>query len=159
MNARMQNPATLVPGALDGLLAVATAARSTGLPERVVGLVQLRASQINGCGVCVDMHARELRHAGESDQRIDTVAGWRDASYFADDERAALELTEAATRIADRGDVPQEVFDAAADHFDEKQMAGLVLQIALINAFNRVNVATRQVAGDWIADLLRRQAS
>jgi AhpD family alkylhydroperoxidase len=112
--------------------------------------VHLRASQINDCSVCVDMHARELRQAGETDARIFALAAWRETPYFTDAERAALALTEAATRVADRPDaVPDAIWDEAARHYGEKALAALVIQIGLINLFNRVNAATRQVAGAW----------
>jgi alkylhydroperoxidase family enzyme len=98
------------------------------------------------------MHAADLKKKGESDERIFTVAGWRDAPYFTDAERAALALTEAVTRIADSSDpVPDAVWNEAAKHYDEKALASLVTQIALINVWNRLNVATRQVAGQWKA--------
>jgi AhpD family alkylhydroperoxidase len=114
--------------------------------------VHLRASQINSCSVCVEMHAEELRKAGDSDKRIFALAAWRETPYFNDAERAALALTEATTRLADRSDaVPDDVWDEAARHYDEAALAALVLQIALINAFNRVNAATRQMAGQWAA--------
>ncbi|PZS32639.1 MAG: alkylhydroperoxidase [Pseudonocardiales bacterium] len=148
MDARMPNPATSVPGALDALLALAAAAGASGLAQTTIDLVHLRASQINGCSVCVQMHATDLRKNGQSDDRIFAVAAWRDAPYFTDEERAALALTEHATRLADRSDpVPTEVFDAAAKLFSEPQLASLVLHIALINAFNRINATTGQLAG------------
>ena len=101
MNARIENPAVAVPGALQALQAIANAAKQADIPETTLYLVELRASQINGCGVCVDIHSRQLKHAGEPDARINTVAAWRDVSYFSEAERAALALTEAATRLAD----------------------------------------------------------
>jgi AhpD family alkylhydroperoxidase len=118
-------------------------------------MVHLRASQINGCSVCVDIHSRELQHAGESPERIMMVAAWREAPYFSDAERAALALTEAATRLADRADpVPDEVWDEAARHYSERELGALVLAIATINAFNRLNAATRQISGEWVARLV-----
>jgi AhpD family alkylhydroperoxidase len=148
MNARMTNPALAVPGALDALLALGAAVTATGVPRTTLELVNLRASQINGCGVCLHMHARDLRKAGEGDERIDTVAGWRDSPWFTDEERAALALTEELTRTADRPDpVSDEVFEEAASHYDEPQLAALFLAIAQINVWNRLNAGTRQVAG------------
>jgi AhpD family alkylhydroperoxidase len=148
MEARMPNPATSVPGALTALLALSKAAGQTGVPTPVIDLVHLRASQINGCSVCVQMHATDMRKHGESDDRIFSVAAWHDAPYYTEEERAALALTEHATRLADRSDpVPAEVFDAAAKHFSEEQFAGLVLEIAAINAWNRINATTSQIAG------------
>lgn len=150
MQARMNNPAITVPGALEALQALSSAIHRTGVSETTLELVHLRASQINGCSVCLRMHAQSLRKAGESDEKIDTVAGWRDAPYFDDAERAALALTEAVTRLGDRSDpVPDDVYQQAAAHYDEQQLAGLILSIAAINVWNRVNVSTHQVAGAW----------
>lgn len=147
ITARMANPAFAVEGAMDALQALAKAVSRARVPINNE-LVHLRASQINGCSVCVDGHAKALRKAGESEERVFAVAAWRDAPYFSDAERAALELTEALTRLADKGDaVPDEIWDAAAEHFDETQLGALVLDIASINVWNRLNVATRQVAG------------
>ena len=151
MKPRIENPALTVPGALQGLQKFGAGAKRAGLPETTVKLVELRASQINGCSVCVDMHSRELKAAGESDQRVLTLAAWREASYFNDAERAALALCEATTRLADRPDaVPDEVWDEAARHYDQPQLAALVIVIAAINAWNRINAATRQITGDWV---------
>ena len=150
MQARMKNPAMLVPDAMQALLALSASVKKGGVPSRTLDLVHLRASQINGCSVCVDMHARDLKKAGETDERLFTVAAWRDAPYFTDAERAALALTEAVTRLSDRPDpVPDEIWEEAARHYDEPALAALILNIALINVWNRLNVATRQVAGEW----------
>ncbi len=150
MQARMNNPAIAVPGAMEALHGLTKAVLQTGISPTTLELVNLRASQINGCSVCLQMHARDLRKAGESDEKIDTVAGWRDAPYFDDAERAALALTEAVTRLSDQSDaVPDEVYDEAAAHYDEQQLGALILSIAAINVWNRVNVSTRQVAGAW----------
>jgi AhpD family alkylhydroperoxidase len=111
-------------------------------------IVHLRASQINGCSLCVDMHARDLKMGGETDERLFAEAAWREAPYFDDAERAALALTEAVTRLSDRADpVPDEIWKEAAQHFDERALAVLTLAIASVNVWNRLNVATRQVAG------------
>ena len=151
MQARMSNPALFVPGALSALIALDTSTQHADLPDVTRKLVHLRASQINGCGVCVDMHARELKQAGESDERLFAVAAWRETPYFSDAERAALALTEAVTRLSDRPDpVSDAIWDEASRHYDEPALAALVIQIALINAFNRLNVATKQVAGAWV---------
>lgn len=148
--ARMQNPVFVVPGAMDALMALGRAERATGISEHILELVHLRASQINGCGVCVHMHAAALRKAGTADETIDTVAAWRDAPFFSDDERAALELAECMTRQADRGDaVPDHVFEEVAAHFDEQQLGALILTIAHVNVWNRLNATTHQVAGAW----------
>jgi AhpD family alkylhydroperoxidase len=148
MQARIENPATIFPEATSGILKVLKAARSGGVPETTLELVHLRASQINGCGYCVVGGAFSARKAGESDERLFAVAAWRDAPYFTDAERAALALAEAATRLADQADaVPDAIWDEAAKHYDEKQLASIVLMVAVTNFFNRVNVTTRQVAG------------
>jgi AhpD family alkylhydroperoxidase len=159
MNARIDNPALAVPGAFQALQDLATAVRNAGIPATTLTLVQLRASQINGCSICVDMHARELRLAGEADRRIDMVGAWREAPYFTDAERAALALTEAATRLADRSDpVPDGIWDEAARHYGEQQLGALVLAIAGINAWNRINATTRQVTGEWVGQWLEQAA-
>jgi AhpD family alkylhydroperoxidase len=146
--ARMTNVAVLVPEALRALLALAKSAEGAGVPPATAALIHLRASQINGCSVCNEMHARELKQSGASDERVFAVAAWRDAPYFTDAERAALALTEAATRIADRPDpVPDEVWNEAARHYDERALASVIIQICTINAFNRLNVTTRQPSG------------
>jgi AhpD family alkylhydroperoxidase len=120
------------------------------LPAATQELVKLRASQINGCGQCTDMHAKDALHAGETQQRLNLVAAWREATVFTDAERAALELTEEGTRIADAaGGVSDEVWANAQKHYDEDQLAALVCIIALINTWNRLNVITRQPAGDY----------
>ena len=150
MQSRMNNPAMILPEAMKALHALGASAEKSGVPARTIGLVQLRASQINGCSVCVDMHSRDLKRAGETDERLFAVAAWRDAPYFTDAERAALALTEAVTRLSDRPDpVPDEIWDKASRHYDEPALAGLILSIALINVWNRLNVSTRQVAGEW----------
>jgi AhpD family alkylhydroperoxidase len=151
MHTRIDHPALSVPGALTALQGLGKAARQSDIPETTLYLVELRASQINGCGVCVDMHSRELKNAGEPDERIHTVAAWRDVSYFTEAERAALALTEFATRLADRADpVPDHVWEDAARHYDDAQLAALVLAITLINAWNRLNVVTKQISGEWV---------
>ena len=148
MQSRMTNPAFVVPEALKALNSLGTSISKGGVPNTTLELVRLRASQINGCSFCVEMHARDLKKAGEKDERLFTVAAWRETPYFTDAERAALALTEAATRLNDRADpVNDEVWNEAARHYDEKAMADLVLNIALINFWNRVNVPIRQVAG------------
>ncbi|MEV2250907.1 carboxymuconolactone decarboxylase family protein [Streptomyces sp. NPDC050147] len=132
---------------------IATAGRSlleSTLPAATRELVELRVSQINGCGFCIDIHAKEAVHAGETPLRLHLVAAWREATVFTDAERAALELAEEGTRIADAaGGVPDEVWANAAKHYDEDQLAALVSTIALINAFNRLNVLTQRPAGDY----------
>jgi AhpD family alkylhydroperoxidase len=157
MQPRIQNPAILVPGAMQALQRLGIAARKAGVPATTLYLIETRASQINGCSVCLDMHSRELKAAGEPDERIFMVGAWREAPYFSDAERAALALTEAATRLADRPDpIPDEVWQEAARHYDESQLAGLVVAIASINAWNRINAATRQVTGEWVEQWISR---
>lgn len=148
LKARMKNPALTNLEAMRALQALGTSAEQHGLPSRTIALVQLRASQINGCGVCLDMHGRDLRKMGESDERLCGLAAWREMPYFDAAERAALALTEAATRLSDRADaVPDEIWDEAARHYDEPALGALVIAIATINAWNRLNVTTRQIAG------------
>jgi AhpD family alkylhydroperoxidase len=150
MQARMQNPVLVLPDALQAMMAVNKAIEEAGVPFAILKLVDLRASQINGCSVCVDMHARELKKAGEGDDRIFAVGAWYDAPYFSDAERAALALTEAVTRLADRADpVPDAIWSEAAKHFDERALSALLLAIGVINVWNRLNVSVHQVAGQW----------
>ncbi|MFD7749156.1 carboxymuconolactone decarboxylase family protein [Streptomyces sp. NPDC059698] len=132
------------------LVAAGKVVEGTGLPAATQELVKIRASQINGCGGCLDMHTKEAAAAGETPLRLNLIAAWREATVFTDAERAALELTEEGTRIADAaGGVPDEVWANAAEHYDEEQLLALVSLIALINAFNRLNVVLRQPAGGY----------
>jgi AhpD family alkylhydroperoxidase len=147
---RIQNAAVARPDAMEAMLALSKAALKGDVPHTTHVLVHLRASQINGCSVCVEMHSRELRDAGVPEAKLWSVATWREAPYFDESERAALALAEAATRLSDRPDpVPDEVWHEAADHYDEAALTSLVLSIAVINAWNRLNVTTRQPAGAW----------
>jgi len=158
MQSRMPNAATLIPEAMQALYALNAAVEKSSLSQTTVGLVQLRASQINGCSVCVDMHARIMKKQGETDERLFAVAAWRDAPYFTDAERAALALTEAVTRLADRPDpVPDDIWNEAARHYDDSALAALLVAIATINVWNRLNVATRQVAGEWVKSAHARE--
>ena len=157
MQQRMNNPAMIVPGAMDALQKLGAAARRAGVPATTLYLIEVRASQINGCSVCLDMHSRELKAEGESDERIFMVGAWREAPYFSGAERAALALTEAVTRLADRSDaISDEVWEEAARHYDESELAGLVVAIAGINAWNRINAATRQITGEWVSQWISR---
>lgn len=150
ITARLKNPAAVIPGAWQAVKALSDITMHGGLPESTTALVHLRASQINGCSPCVDGGWKTARKAGETEERLVAVAAWREAPYFTDAERAALALAEAATRLSDRADpVPDEIWDEAARHFDEKGLAALVLTIATTNLFNRLNVTTRQPAGAW----------
>jgi AhpD family alkylhydroperoxidase len=154
MQPRMKNPATYLPGALEAIQALHQSIEKVGVPRATLELTNLRASQINGCSVCVEIHTRMLRKLGEKDERIFSVSAWREAPYYSDNERAALALAEAASRLSDRSDpVPDEVWKEAARHYDEAELSALVTSIGLINMFNRINVATRQIGGDWIAQL------
>jgi len=148
MQARMKNPAEVVPGAVKALQALAPLAYKGGVPPQTLALVHLRASQINGCSYCVDGGIKHARKAGESDDRLFAVSAWREAPYFTDAERAALALAEAETRLSERSEgVPDEVWNEAARHYDEPALAALVLWIGTTNLYNRLNVTTRQPAG------------
>ena len=144
----LQNP--VVGKLLKHIVSAGTVVMQSSLPAPTQELVKLRASQINGCAVCTDMHYKEAVHAGEDPVRLNLVAAWREATVFTEAERAALELTEQGTRIADAaGGVTDEAWRDAAKHYDEEQLAALVSLIAIINLFNRVNVITQQPAGDY----------
>jgi len=148
MQARMSNPATILPGAMQGIQALFKATQQGGVSQTVLELVHLRTSQINGCSFCVDYGARNAKKAGETDERLFAVAAWREAPYFTDAERAALALSEAVTRLADCADpVPDEIWEEATRHYDEKGLGAIIFMIALTNLVNRVNVTVRQVAG------------
>lgn len=146
MQARMKNPAMIIPGAMPALMALAKAAEQAGVDKSTLELVHLRVSQINGCSFCVDMSFQP----GKVDRRLFAVSAWREAPYFTDAERAALALSEAVTRLSDREDpVPDEVWDEATRHYDERALASILLWIAMTNVWNRLNVSTRQIAGKW----------
>lgn len=148
MQARMKNPLMVIHDVMQPLMALANATTQGGVPATTLNLVNLRASQINGSSACVEMHVREARKAGDTEERLFAVAAWRDAPSFSDAERAALALCEAVTRLSDRTDpVPDEVWNEAARHYDESALATLIVSIGMVNFGNRVNAATRQVAG------------
>jgi AhpD family alkylhydroperoxidase len=150
MEARMNHPAMTVPGAMQALIALGASAKKAGVPSTTLDLVHLRASQINGCSLCVGLHSRELKEAGERDDRVFAVAAWREAPYYSDAERAALALAEAVTRVSDRPDpVPDELWDEVTRHYDDVQLSALLVSIASVNVWNRLNAATRQVAGSF----------
>jgi len=152
MQPRIKSPAMTVPGALEALIALTKSIEKCGVPRATLELMNMRASQINGCSVCLDLHSRALKKIGEKDERIIAVAAWREAPYYSDAERAALALTEAATRINDRADpVPEEIWREASKHYNEAALGALVMSIGLINLWNRLNAATRQVGGEWTA--------
>ena len=144
MTARLE--LTADPAAYQAMRGVEEYLAGTAVPTSTLDLMRLRASQMNGCGFCVDMHSHHLRDAGESDERLYSVVTWREAPFFTDAERAALALTEAATRL-DVDGVPDEVWDAAAEHYDDKQLVALVTLVAAINAWNRIAITTRAVPG------------
>jgi len=148
VQARMNNPASVLPESMKAINALYKATHSVGLPAILLDLVHLRASQINGCGVCVDSGVKSAKKAGETDERLHAVAAWRETPYFTDAERAALALSESMTRIADRADaVPDDIWEVAAKHYNEEELAALILWIATTNFFNRLNATTRQQAG------------
>lgn len=144
---RMTNPAQVLPDAFKGIGSLLTAVARGGLPTATLELVALRASQINGCSACVQGHLEALQGAGESVDRIVGVAAWGESPYYDEAERAALALTDALTRLADRHDpVPDELWREVTKHYDEKQVSALILQIATLNLFNRINVTVRERA-------------
>ncbi|MFJ8791018.1 carboxymuconolactone decarboxylase family protein [Streptomyces sp. NPDC102462] len=147
--ARMKNPAQVLPEAMKGIQNIYKAMYQGGVDPRLLELVHLRASQINGCSACVFAGVAGAKKHGESDERLHSVAAWREAPFFTAEERAALALTEAATRIADRSGkaVPDEVWDEAADHFNEEQLSAIILMISLTNFFNRINTTIEEPAG------------
>jgi AhpD family alkylhydroperoxidase len=146
----MKNPAQVLPEAMQPVMALSGVIEKSGVPQKIMHLVHQRISQINGCAVCIDGGWRQAKKGGESDERLFAVAAWRDAPYYSDAERAALDLAEHVTRLADKADaVPDAVWNEAVKYFEERQLAGLVLAIAMVNVWNRFNVTTRQVAGEW----------
>jgi AhpD family alkylhydroperoxidase len=150
MNARLDYNSSEVLQKFARHLNAAARASEANVPQSTVNLVLIRASQINGCAVCVDMHTKDAAHAGETSVRINLVAAWRDAKVFTDAERAALELADQGTRIADgAGGVSDEAWANAAKYYDSEQLAGLVCTIAMINAYNRLNVISRNEGGDY----------
>lgn len=152
MQSRMNHPVMIIPEAMQALQALAKSTSRSGVPSTTLDLVHLRASQINGCSVCVDMHCRDAKKAGETDERLFAVAAWRETPYFTDAERAALALAEAVTRISDCVDpVPDEIWNEARRHYDERALAGLLIVISTINVWNRLNASTKQVVGAWVS--------
>lgn len=149
MQARMTNPAYVLPDGMKGIGAIFKGINTGGISHELQEIVGLRASQINGCSACVHAHNANLAKAGVSTERIAAVAAWREAPFFDDAERAALALTEAVTRVADRsGDaVDDQMWDEVADHYDEKQIAALILLIGVTNMFNRINASIKEPAG------------
>jgi AhpD family alkylhydroperoxidase len=147
MQARMTDLTTLLPDLTKAVNLMYKAGHSAGVAAATLELVHMRASQINGCSPCLDSGARSARKNGETEERLFALAAWRETPYYTDAERAALALTESATRLADRGDaVPDEIWAEAAEHYDEKGLAALALWIATTNFFNRLNAITRTQA-------------
>lgn len=152
MQPRMKSPALTLPGLREAILTIAKTTESCGVPRATLELLHVRVGQINGCSVCVDMHSRALKKLGETDARLFALAAWREAPYFTEAERAALALAEAETRLNDRPDaVTDDIWNEAARHFSEAALGALVTAIALANLWNRLNAATRQIGGDWVA--------
>jgi len=150
MQSRMKNPAMVIGAAMQPVQALWASAQLGGVPARTLDLVHLRASQINGCSVCVESGSRHAKKSGETDARLFAVAAWRDSPHFTEAERAALALTEAVTRLSDRTDpVPDEIWKQAVEYYDESALAALIIGIAAVNVFNRLNVATKQIAAEW----------
>ena len=158
MQPRMSHPAMIVPGAMDALQALSKAVEKAGVPRVTLELIHMRASEINGCAVCLDMHSRALKKLGEKDERIFSLSAWREAPYYSDAERAALALTEAVTRISDRAEpVPDAIWNEARRHYKEAELASLVMSIGTINLWNRINAATRQISGEWTGHMVAAQ--
>ena len=154
MNARIDYGSSEVMQKFGKHINAAGMALRSVLPSTISNLVLIRASQINGCAVCLDMHSRGLKKMGEKDERIFALAAWREAPYYTDAERAALALAEAVTRVNDRADpVPDDVWNEARRHYREPELASLVLSIGMINLWNRLNAATRQISGEWTGQI------
>ena len=147
MKARLM-PAQIAPGAHKALSAVQEYVNACGLEHGLMELVKLRASQINGCAWCIDMHTKDARAAGETEQRLYLLSAWREAPFYSARERAALAWTEAVTRIA-TGEVPDDVFEAARAEFSEKELVDLNVAVIAINSWNRMSVPFRVPAGDY----------
>lgn len=150
MEARMANPAMILPDAMQALQSLSAATHRGGVPRSTLELTHLRVSQINGCSACIYIGTSAAKKAGESDERLFAVAAWRDSPLFTDAERAALALAEAMTRISDQSDpVPDAIWDEATRHYNEQELAALILHIAATNTWNRLNVTVKQVPGAW----------
>lgn len=147
MKARL-NPAKIAPGAYKALSAVQAYVNDCGLEHSLMELVKLRASQINGCAWCIDMHTKDARAAGETEQRLYLLSAWREAPFYTSREQAALAWTEAVTGICN-GEVPDDVYEAARGEFSEKELVDLNVAIIAINSWNRMNVPFRVPAGDY----------
>jgi AhpD family alkylhydroperoxidase len=152
----MKSPIFSLAGSREALLNISKTVESSGLPRVTLEMVNVRVGQINGCSVCVDMHCRALKKLEQSDVRIFSLATWRETPYYTEAERAALALAESVTRLSDRSDaVPDEVWREAGRHFQEPALGALVMAISLANLWNRLNVSTRQLTGDWVAQYIQ----
>ena len=149
MNARI-DLMKVNPGIMQAMFGLERQIRKAGLDHRLLGLVKMRASQMNGCAYCLDMHSKDARAEGETEQRLYGLSAWRDTPYYSDKERAALELTEALTRIGEHG-VTDDVYERVRAQFSEDEIAHLTLAIVAINGWNRLNVAARTVPGGYVA--------
>ncbi|MGQ4385240.1 carboxymuconolactone decarboxylase family protein [Streptomyces sp. SAS_270] len=153
MDARLNYFASPIAGkAIKYFMSAGKALKESPLPAATQELVALRVSQINGCAVCIDMHTKDAAAAGETAVRLALVTAWREATVFTEAERAALELAEQGTRVADgAGGVGDEVWASAAQHYDDEQLTALVILVSFMNTVNRLNVITQQPAGDYVA--------
>jgi len=149
MEARLKNPTMLLPDVMPAIQSLLGATYKAGVPAATLALVHLRASQINGCHLCLETGICHAQAAGETDERLFAIAGWRTAGCFAPAERAALALTESVTTLSTENPVPDEVWSEAAKYYDETGLAALLLAITMANMFNRFNIATRQVEATW----------
>lgn len=151
---RINSPARSISGAIEPLMQLIEVTER-GLDPKLAELVNARVGQVNGCSVCVDLHMRALKKLGETEQRLFTLAAWRETPYFTPAERAALALAEAETAMA----VTDAIWADAAAHFDERQLASLVMTIAIANLWNRLNATTRATSGDWVEQLIKTRTS
>ena len=151
MEARMTNPAYVLPDVMTGIQTIFKGIRSSGISQELQEIIGLRTSQINGCSACVVNHVKSMRKSGADEDKIAAVAAWQEAPYFSSAERAALSFAEHVTRVADRSGeaVPDALWDEIVDHFAEAEISGLLMSIGITNLFNRLNATTRQVAGAW----------
>jgi AhpD family alkylhydroperoxidase len=136
------------PGAMNAMLGLEKYLHACGLPEKLLHLLKLRVSQINGCAYCIDMHSKDLRAAGEPEQRLYLLDAWREAPFYSERERAALAWAETVTRITE-GHVPDAVYEQARRQFSEEELVNLTLAVATINSWNRLSIALRTVAGAY----------
>jgi AhpD family alkylhydroperoxidase len=148
MKARVDFPKVLMPKAMQALYPIVKYVNGSGLDRRLLHLVEMRTSQLNGCAYCIDMHSKDARAAGETEQRLYLLDAWRETPLYTERERAALEWTEAVTRLAG-GHVPDEVFTSARDHFSEEELVNLTIAVIATNSFNRLNIAFRPEVGDY----------